>query len=139
MLCAIYRPSSCILLDAGEGTAAQMTRFYGQDKVKEVFRNLKAVYISHLHADHHIGLIGVLQERRRILGADAEPILLLAPMQITSWLYFYDRRIESIRNEYMLIGNGDLVRFEQNFCNIYAKSTNIIPGCTLVCECIHNN
>lgn len=87
-----------------------MTRFYGQEKVKEVFRNLKAVYISHLHADHHIGLIGVLQERRRILGANGEPVLLLAPVQIASWLYFYDRRIESIRNEYTLIRNGDLVR-----------------------------
>lgn len=124
MVNAICRPSSCILLDAGEGTEAQMTRFYGQEKVKEVFRNLKAVYISHLHADHHIGLIGVLQERRRILGADAEPVMLLAPVQITSWLYFYDRRIESIRNEYTLISNGDLVRIKHNFYNIiYTGST----------------
>lgn len=47
--------TSCILLDCGEGTAAQMIRFYGAAEVEKVFRKLKAIYISHLHADHHIG------------------------------------------------------------------------------------
>lgn len=49
------RPDSCILLDCGEGTSAQLKRFYGIEKSNEIFNKLKAVYISHLHADHHIG------------------------------------------------------------------------------------
>lgn len=50
--------SACILLDCGEGTASQLRRFYGgssSGNVEEVFGKLKAIYISHLHADHHIG------------------------------------------------------------------------------------
>lgn len=50
-----FRKDSCILLDCGEGTYGQIIRFYGAEESKEVFRKLKAIYISHLHADHHIG------------------------------------------------------------------------------------
>lgn len=50
-----YRQESCVLLDVGEGTLGQIYRFYG-DNADDVLQNLKAVYISHLHADHHIGM-----------------------------------------------------------------------------------
>lgn len=49
-----YRPDCCVLLDVGEGTLGQIFRFYGNES-DNVIRKLKAVYISHLHADHHIG------------------------------------------------------------------------------------
>lgn len=116
-------PDSCLLLDCGEGTAAQMRRFYGAERYATVLRQLRAIYVSHLHADHHIGLIGVLQERRRALDDVAVvgeangttaldncgPVMLLAPQQIASWLHFYDAQIESLRHEYELVPNGDLV------------------------------
>lgn len=75
-----------------------------------MYHKIKAIYVSHLHADHHIGLIGLLQERAKYLGDMLEPVMLLAPKQISSWLYFYDKRIESIRNTYELIYNADLVK-----------------------------
>lgn len=45
---------SCILLDAGEGTSGQIIRFYGKE-ASNVFRKIKGIYLSHMHADHHIG------------------------------------------------------------------------------------
>lgn len=55
----IYRKDSCLLLDAGEGTYGQIIRFYGPE-ASDVIRKIKAIYISHMHADHHIGeLTGV--------------------------------------------------------------------------------
>lgn len=44
-----------MLLDVGEGTLGQIIRFYG-DEADDVIRKLKAIYISHMHADHHIGM-----------------------------------------------------------------------------------
>jgi len=84
-------------------------RFYGIERAKEILKNLKAIYISHLHSDHHGGLIAILEERRRLLGADASPIMLLAPHQISSFLDFYDNRIDSIRNEYFLVPNSSML------------------------------
>ncbi|EDW32383.1 GL11605 [Drosophila persimilis] len=84
-----------MLLDCGEGTYGQIVRLYGSARAVEVLRQLQAVYVSHLHADHHIGLIGLLRERRQ-LAPKATPLLLLAPRQIEPWLEFTppDREIE---------------------------------------------
>lgn len=43
------------MLDCGEGTAGQVVRFFGPERAARIFATLRAVYISHLHADHHIG------------------------------------------------------------------------------------
>ncbi|XP_035458364.2 uncharacterized protein LOC118281764 isoform X4 [Spodoptera frugiperda] len=107
-----------ILLDCGEGTFGQLVRFYGPKKVNSFLRTLKAIYISHLHADHHIGLIGVIQARREALhelnaGSEhpipAPPLYLLAPGQIITWLTWYDHQFEKIKNEFTLIPNQNLL------------------------------
>lgn len=99
-------------MDCGEGTYGQIIRFHGSERAKQIFKNLKAVYISHLHADHHIGLVGLLKGRRNILNnlrIDVGPLMLIAPRQILSWLNFYDRRFENIAEEYELFANGEMV------------------------------
>lgn len=101
-----------MLMDCGEGTYGQLVRFFGYEKAKEVLRDLKAVYVSHLHADHHIGLVGMLKGRRKaleILNHPQEPIVLIAPRQILAWLHFYHRRFEKINDDYEIIENQDLV------------------------------
>ncbi|XP_026725255.1 zinc phosphodiesterase ELAC protein 2 isoform X2 [Trichoplusia ni] len=101
-----------ILLDCGEGTFGQLVRFYGPKKVNAFLRTLKAIYISHLHADHHIGLIGVIQARRQAIeetGEASPPLYLLAPGQIVTWLTLYDHQFERLRNDYTLIPNQSLL------------------------------
>ncbi|XP_054731116.1 ribonuclease Z, mitochondrial [Anastrepha obliqua] len=106
--------NSFMLLDCGEGTLGQIVRFYGKTNAEWVIRNLKAIYISHLHADHHIGLIGLLNERQRLLQqvnvpAAEQKILLFAPAQIQPWLNFYNERIDGISEAYTLIGNSEML------------------------------
>ncbi|KAJ8941617.1 hypothetical protein NQ318_000323 [Aromia moschata] len=70
-----------VLLDCGEGTYGQIVRFFGQEAADRVLSNIDCVYISHLHADHHIGLVGLLQGRRRALDnlkLNKEPLYLFA-------------------------------------------------------------
>lgn len=105
---------SFMLLDCGEGTLGQIVRFYGKTRAEIVVRNLKAIYISHLHADHHIGLIGLLNERQRLLQQADVPlteqrVLLFAPIQMQPWLNFYNARIENIAQAYTLIGNAEML------------------------------
>ncbi|KAI3336496.1 hypothetical protein HD806DRAFT_473860 [Xylariaceae sp. AK1471] len=48
------------LFDAGENTMGQMRRVFGNE-LSSVLRDLKAIWISHLHADHHLGIAAVIK------------------------------------------------------------------------------
>lgn len=131
-------PDSCILLDCGEGTYGQIVRFYGHERAQEVVRHLKAIFISHLHADHHIGLIGLLLARTRAMAESSEPfpaLRLFAPEQIQSYLSFYHSRIEPIKDSYTLVRNllllPDSEAEDQKFegCGLAEIRTCLVPHC----------
>jgi ribonuclease BN (tRNA processing enzyme) len=61
-----------LLLDAGEGTWGQMARYFGTDRARhsnvwQALRELKCVFASHAHADHHTGLAKILAMRQQVL------------------------------------------------------------------------
>lgn len=64
----------------------------------------QAVYISHPHADHHIGLIGFLKERKKVTQ---DPLYLFAPTYIAMWLRLYHMRFEPILHQMTLIPNNE--------------------------------
>ncbi|KAE8705154.1 lissencephaly-1-like protein [Hibiscus syriacus] len=81
-----------LLLDCGEGTLGQLKRRYGVDGADNVIRDLKCVWISHIHADHHTGLARVLALRRDLLkGVPHEPLLVIGPRQLKRYLDAYQR------------------------------------------------
>lgn len=60
-----------IILDCGEGTWGQLARHFGtdvssKDNVFEMLRNLRCIFISHIHGDHHIGLSKILAMRQKV-------------------------------------------------------------------------
>jgi ribonuclease Z len=59
--------STNILLDCGEGTYGQLCRRFGKD-VSKILYNLHSIFISHLHADHHLGLFTILIEWKVIFS-----------------------------------------------------------------------
>ncbi|KAK6539903.1 hypothetical protein TWF694_008738 [Orbilia ellipsospora] len=50
-----------LLLDCGESTYNQLLRAHGAKGRESFLKNLKILYISHLHADHHLGTLSVLK------------------------------------------------------------------------------
>ncbi|ORY33064.1 hypothetical protein BCR39DRAFT_520998 [Naematelia encephala] len=81
-----------ILLDAGENTLGQLRRRFGPEGAQKALKELRLVFISHMHADHHLGLQALLEERFR-LGISS-PLYLIAPYGIAlslresaSWQY----------------------------------------------------
>lgn len=60
-----------MLLDAGEGTWGQLVRLFGDDPsrtsgVWQELRDLKCIFLSHIHGDHHIGLAKILAMRKMV-------------------------------------------------------------------------
>lgn len=49
------------LFDCGEGTLGQLKRMFSVDELQAILIDLKMIWISHLHADHHLGLVNVLK------------------------------------------------------------------------------
>jgi ribonuclease Z len=61
----------CLLLDCGEGTQIQMRKF----KVKS--SKISVIFISHLHGDHYLGLMGVLSSYN--LSKRTKPLTIFGP------------------------------------------------------------
>ncbi|KAI9668650.1 MAG: Zinc phosphodiesterase ELAC protein 2 [Alyxoria varia] len=58
----LVRAPNCgsYLFDCGEGTLGSLRRMYTKPELDEIFRDLRMVWISHMHADHHLGLTSLI-------------------------------------------------------------------------------
>jgi len=90
-----------ILLDCGEGTLGQLKRRYGLEGADEAVRNLRCIWISHIHADHHTGLARILARRRELLkGLAHEPAIVVGPRSLKNFLDAY-QRLEDLDMEFL--------------------------------------
>ncbi|KAJ3025658.1 Zinc phosphodiesterase ELAC protein 2, partial [Rhizophlyctis rosea] len=84
-----------ILLDAGEGTYGQLYRRFNNAedlKLEDVLLNLTFIFVSHMHADHHIGIIRLLLQRKELcekLGIQPKPLCIVGPPHYYTWLHEY--------------------------------------------------
>ena len=53
--------SGSYLIDCGENTLGQLRRLYSESELDEILKDLKLIWISHLHADHHLGTTSVIK------------------------------------------------------------------------------
>jgi hypothetical protein len=57
-----------MLIDAGEGCYGQLVRRLGPSGAVAALVGLRCVWVSHMHADHHLGLIELLTRRHAALA-----------------------------------------------------------------------
>ncbi|OTA28104.1 hypothetical protein BTJ68_09934 [Hortaea werneckii EXF-2000] len=50
-----------MLFDAGENTLGQLKRAFSTDELKAILKELRLIFISHMHADHHLGTVSVIR------------------------------------------------------------------------------
>ncbi len=78
-----------MLADCGEGSLGQLHRRFGAKGAEDIIRRLSLVWISHIHADHHVGLPALLAARTRLLGPDCPPLLVFGPRPLRRALGSY--------------------------------------------------
>ncbi|CAI6336520.1 unnamed protein product [Periconia digitata] len=49
------------LFDCGENTLGQLQRMFDHEELKSLIKDLRMIWISHLHADHHLGTVSVIK------------------------------------------------------------------------------
>lgn len=75
-----------IVLDAGEGSYGLLKRYYTQDEVNTLLDELSFVYLSHLHADHHLGIADILQAWSKRTQGTNKKLYLVTPWQFPKFL-----------------------------------------------------
>lgn len=90
------------LLDAGEGSFGQLSRHFGPN-LNEALSTLKAVFISHMHADHHLGLLRIILHRQLLTR---DPLIIIGPPRLCGWLFEYSQ-VEHI--SYVIADNYELI------------------------------
>lgn len=80
------------LFDAGENTLGQLKRVLGDD-LPSMLRDLKAIWISHLHADHHLGTVSVVkawaEETKKDEATKGNKLIIASHRDMLSWLSEY--------------------------------------------------
>ena len=123
----VQTPSSgCVLLDCGEGTLTQIYRCFGKKEGDDIICNLRTIFTSHIHGDHHLGLINVLQKRAKLLRAMRYPsaisksplekkTVVIGPVYVGRWLKEYTRKCESVPYKFInssTLTSDSLERYE---------------------------
>ena len=95
-----------ILLDCGEGTYFQMCRRYGTNRAREIVqRELELIWVSHMHADHHLGLMKLLLTRNENPEMK-DKVFIVAPSAMLTFLQEYEEVDTSISGSYKFFSCG---------------------------------
>ena len=98
---------NAILLDVGEGTTGQILRAKHNERADSIIAGIKAVWISHPHADHHLGILRLLAERQKV--QPEHPLVLIAPINMFRFLREYEEVDPSIAQTYRFMNCEALV------------------------------
>nr|CAG8501274.1 4504_t:CDS:10 [Entrophospora candida] len=149
----------CILLDVGEGTLGSLYRKYGplNDKpiinssnstinsgsntnneesmsLEKCLRDLKLIFISHMHADHHLGLIRLLDRWNQLRQNDGDDksIYLMGPTRLWKWLNEYSDVQDFGISKVKFIDNKDVLRQQ------FSRNSDELPAVIMIRELMDN-
>lgn len=105
-----------ILFDCGEATVGNMMRLYGPVGLKETISNVGVLYISHLHADHHLGAISFIDSWLKYTAEESpdRALYIMGPWKYFDFLSEWSQlepqinlgRLRFVDNEAVIIGRG---------------------------------
>nr|CDS31343.2 zinc phosphodiesterase [Hymenolepis microstoma] len=87
-------PNDCILLDCAEGTLNQFYALYGIEETHRLLRGLKLILITHMHADHHGGVLTIARKVHELIN-HKDGLAVLAPSPFWRWVNNYSELFNS--------------------------------------------
>lgn len=107
-----------MMLDCGEGSYGQLARYANGDaaRLRALVNQLKCIWISHNHADHHLGVVRMLSERSR----EQEQLLVLGPAPVQYWLQEYAQVDPTVAGKYTFVDNAGFNEQDERFEDLVA-------------------
>lgn len=137
-----------ILLDCGEGTWGQMVRQFGLERAQRVLCSLNVIFISHMHADHHLGIMSVLHERNLALRKHEElrhgpQLVIVGPTYLLTWLESFQSaakvalldKLPPRRKSFRFFAASALTDPQTPEAKIFADTFGFELGCVEVVHC----
>jgi len=127
------KPDQFIIMDCGEGSLGQINRLKGKEGTEHILRNLKCVYISHQHADHHLGSINILIERDNYFkrkNIEIDPLFIVVTGKYNEYLTVYHKKIQSVLTNVELVKCEDLLFHTQK--DSYMQEIPDLPKIQLI-------
>jgi ribonuclease Z len=104
------------LLDIGEGTIGLLLQSWNSllgpnevliEEYISRIKGIKAVWISHPHADHHLGLLRLLSERATLCDKN-DSIVIIAPPNMFAFLSEYETVVPEIKERYIAVDSRNI-------------------------------
>lgn len=139
------------MFDAGENSMGQLRRMYDPPEMAEILRDLKFIFISHMHADHHLGTCALIKawyeevhgdqsSRPRGTTPETQPdndafrinqltehkkLFIIGPDRMTQWLEEYSS-VEDFGYDQLIAMNSKSVDSSHlDDCSLYWKKMDV--------------
>lgn len=116
--------TNSILLDCGENSYGQLLNFYGHENIGLILNNLKAIFISHHHSDHHTGLIKLLEKHKEY--TNGKIIWVLVPPMVDQFLKSNILNVK-YKSHYFIANNHFNLFKSKIMADLSIKDINLIP------------
>ncbi|KAK7202476.1 hypothetical protein BZA70DRAFT_285888 [Myxozyma melibiosi] len=107
-----------VLLDCGESTVQNLRRLYGLSGTDEILREIKVVFISHLHADHFFGVLTFLRARNDAFNGhtleegDSRTLYIVGSRRMILWLQEWQQLHPNLTADVRFVENRYLAERE---------------------------
>ncbi|KAI3402608.2 hypothetical protein KGF56_004700 [Candida oxycetoniae] len=109
-----------VLFDVGENTMGSMLRNFGHNNgqdLKIIFKELCLIYLSHLHADHHLGMVSIVSKWFETNKDENSNLYLIVPWQFITFIKDW-YKLEGKYNNFI-----DLSRLKMFSCEDFTCGT----------------
>ncbi|XP_052774028.1 zinc phosphodiesterase ELAC protein 2-like isoform X2 [Mya arenaria] len=101
-----------MLLDCADSTYHQMLTMFGHEKTMHILCNLKAIFVSHMHLDHHGGVPTILYWQGQARKNKDKLIVLGSPV-LKKLLNLYSKHIQDIQAHTVFIPHDKTALWER--------------------------
>ena len=106
------------ILDCGENTLGQLKRVFTAEEYKDFFDNLKMIWISHLHADHHLGLVSLIRAWYDHVYGGSDPTTSNPSSDIRASLAAYPASALLQDKRLVVASEGDMMNFLADYSSM---------------------